>query len=200
MAPRVGVLALQGAVEKHMRHLEAAGAIPRPVLLPTDLEGLDAIILPGGESTTMSRLLRTSGLFEPLRDFMRSHPVLATCAGMILLSSQVDNLPYEPYALLDIDVDRNAWGRQIFSFHEDIPWALPSGNGSAAPEMLKAIFIRAPRITRQGVGVEVLATIKDEPVAVRQGHFVALTFHPELSADNRVHRWFLSEIVAPDSC
>jgi len=195
MPPRVGILALQGAVGKHARHLEAAGADPCPVLNPSDLAGLDAIVLPGGESTTMSRLLRTSGLFDPLRDFMLDRPVLATCAGMILLAHGVDDLPYDTFGLMDIDVDRNAWGRQIFSFHEDIHWPLPSGNGSAAPDTLKAIFIRAPRLRRVGKAVEVLARIGDEPVALRQGHLVALSFHPELSEDMRVHQWFLRELL-----
>ncbi len=186
-APRVGILALQGAVEKHARHLEAVGARPRTVLLPGDLDDLDAIVLPGGESTTMSRLLRTSGLFDPLQAFMEEKPVLATCAGMILLSKEVDRLPYETFGLLDISVDRNAWGRQIFSFHEHIPWMDDA-------EPLKAVFIRAPRVVRMGEGVEVLSTIKGEAVAVRQGNIVALAFHPELTEDSRVHRWWLSGI------
>jgi pyridoxal 5'-phosphate synthase pdxT subunit len=209
---RVGILALQGAVEKHAGHLELLGAEPRAVLLPGDLEGLDAIILPGGESTTMSRLLRTSGLFDPLAHFMRRKPVLATCAGMILLARDVDDLPYPPFGLMDIDVSRNAWGRQIFSFQEQIDWDLPpvdceqtperpqatgrsqEPGGSIAPVNLKAIFIRAPRLTRVGEGIEVLATLKGEPVAVRQGDLVALTFHPELTGDSRVHGWFLDKI------
>lgn len=186
-APRVGILALQGAVDKHARHLEAVGARPRTVLLPGDLDELDAIVLPGGESTTMSRLLRTSGLFDPLKRFMETHPVLATCAGMILLASDVDRLPYEPFGLMDISVERNAWGRQIFSFHEYISWM-------DDPEPLKAVFIRAPRVLRMGAKVELLSSIKDEPVALRQGRLVALAFHPELTEDSRVHRWWLEQI------
>jgi len=188
-APRVGILALQGDVEKHARHLEAVGARPRTVLLPGDLDDLDGIVLPGGESTTMSRLLRTSGLFDPLRDFMERKPVLATCAGMILLAREVNRLPYEPFGLLDISVDRNAWGRQIFSFHEHIPWMEDA-------EPLKAVFIRAPRVLRMGAGVSALSTYKDEPVAVRQGNLVALAFHPELTEDRRVHRWWVEKLLA----
>jgi len=174
-------------VEKHARHLEALGARSRSVLLPGDLDELDAVVLPGGESTTMSRLLRTSGLFDPLQHFMESRPVLATCAGMILLAKEVDRLPYESFGLLDISVARNAWGRQIFSFHEHIPWM-------DDPEPLKAVFIRAPRVLRVGNGVEILSAIKGEPVALRQGNIVALAFHPELTDDDRVHRWWLSEL------
>ncbi len=196
MPARVGILALQGDVEKHARHLAAAGAEPRPVLRPRELEGLDAIVLPGGESTTMSRLLRTGGLFDPLAAFMAEKPVLATCAGLILLARETDCLPYETFGLLDVDVRRNAWGRQVFSFHEEIPWRLPAGgNGNDAPETVKAIFIRAPRILRIGPGVEVLAELQGEPVAVRQGHLVALAFHPELTGDSSLHRWFLKEII-----
>ncbi|MBC8367218.1 pyridoxal 5'-phosphate synthase glutaminase subunit PdxT [bacterium] len=185
--PRVGILALQGAVEKHARHLEAVGASPHSVLLPGDLDRLDAIVLPGGESTTISRLLRTSGLFEPLKAFMEERPVLATCAGMILLAKEVDNLPYETFGLLDISVDRNAWGRQIFSFHENIPWMKDA-------DPLKAVFIRAPRVVRMGDGVELLSSYKGEAVAVRQGNLVALAFHPELTEDSRVHRWWVEGI------
>ena len=188
-APRVGILALQGAVEKHAQHLERVGASPRSVLLPGDLEDLDGIVLPGGESTTISRLLRTSGPFDPLREFMVSRPVLATCAGMILLAREVDNLPYETFGLLDISVDRNAWGRQIFSFHEYIPWM-----DDLKP--LKAVFIRAPRVMRMGSGVETLSVYKDEPVALMQGRLVALAFHPELTEDSRVHHWWVKNLLA----
>jgi len=187
--PRVGILALQGAVEKHARHLEAVGARTRAVLLPGDLEGLDAVVLPGGESTTMSLLLRTSGLFDPLRRFMVERPVLATCAGMILLAKEVDRLTYETFGLLDISLDRNGWGRQVFSFHEDIPWM-------DDPAPFKAVFIRAPRIVRRGDDVEVLAAIRGEAVAVRQGRLIALAFHPELTEDLRIHRWWVEGMRA----
>jgi len=187
--PRIGILALQGAVEKHARHLKAVGASPCSILLPGDLDGLDAVVLPGGESTTMSRLLRSSGLFDPLQHFMESKPVLATCAGMILLAREVDTLPYEPFALMDISVDRNAWGRQIFSFHEYLRWR-------DEDEPFKAVFIRAPRVLRVGEGVELLAALRDEPVALRQGHLTALAFHPELTEDLRIHRWWVESIAS----
>ena len=207
--PVVGILALQGDVEKHAEHLRAAGAVVRLVLLPADLEGLEAIVLPGGESTTMSHLLQSSGLHEPLAAFMAKKPVLATCAGMILLARQADRLPFPPFGLLDIDVARNAYGRQVFSFHEEIAWgpdAAPrSRNGDSPPQeeapgagrrLLKAIFIRAPRLTRVGEGITVLAELRGEPIAVRQGSLVALSFHPELTDDTRVHRWFVREFCS----
>lgn len=194
--PAVGILALQGAVEKHAARLESVGAAPRAVRLPADLDGLDALVLPGGESTTMSYLLRSSGLFEPLREFLTAKPVLATCAGMILLAKAADRLPHETFGLMDVDVQRNGWGRQIHSFHEELDWALPALEGGAGPATLKAIFIRAPRVTRVGPGVEVLARLGEEPVALRQGRLVALAFHPELTDDARVHAWFLREHLA----
>jgi len=193
--PSVGVLALQGAVEPHLRMLERVGAAARELRVPTELAGLDALVLPGGESTTMSHLLASSGLREPLGAFMAEKPVLATCAGMILLARRAEGLPFPPYGLLDIDVARNAWGRQIFSFQEEIDWALPAPTGEPGPARLKAIFIRAPRVTRVGAGVEVLARIHGEPVALRQGRLLALSFHPELTADPRVHAWFLREFL-----
>ena len=199
MSFSVGVLALQGDVEKHAQRLSACGARAVMVRLPRDLAGLAGIVLPGGESTTMSRLLRTSGLMEPLAEFMQAKPVLATCAGMILLAKEVDQLPYASFGLMDIAVARNAWGRQVFSFQEEILWRPAAGNGSKGPAAFKAIFIRAPRVVRMGPEVELLAELRGEPVAVRQGKLVALTFHPELTGDLRVHRWFLEELVAAAS-
>lgn len=194
--PVVGVLALQGAVEKHLQMLERVGASAREVRVPAELAGLDALVLPGGESTTMSHLLASGGLRQPLAAFMATKPVLATCAGMILLAKRAEALPFPPFGLLDIDVARNAWGRQIFSFHEEIDWPLPAPTGEPGPARLKAIFIRAPRVTRVGADVEVLARIHGEPVALRQGRLLALSFHPELTADPRVHAWFLREFLA----
>ncbi|MBM4118194.1 pyridoxal 5'-phosphate synthase glutaminase subunit PdxT [bacterium] len=176
--------------------LERVGAATRAVRGPAELAGLDALVLPGGESTTMSHLLASSGLREPLGEFMAARPVLATCAGMILLAQRAEALPFPPYGLLDIDVARNAWGRQIFSFQEEIDWPLPRPTGEPGPAQLKAIFIRAPRVTRIGPDVEVLARFQGEPVALRQGRLLALSFHPELTADPRVHAWFLREFLA----
>ncbi len=196
--PAVGILALQGAVERHAAHLAALGAAPREVRVPADLEGLDAMILPGGESTAMCHLLQSSGLFEPLAAFMAERPVMGTCAGMILLAKGADRLPHATFGLMDIDVVRNGWGRQVFSFHEEIAWALPAIpaiGGTPTPDTLKAIFIRAPRVTRVGEGVEVLAGFRGEAVVLRQGHLLALSFHPELTEDARVHAWFLRELL-----
>lgn len=191
--PVVGVLALQGAVEKHRLHLGQVGATSRPVLTAADLDGLDALVLPGGESSTMSHLLSSGGLREPLAAFVAKRPVLATCAGLILLARHADHLPFPPFGLLDVDVARNAWGRQVFSFQEELDWPLPALSGAPGPATFKAIFIRAPRITRVGEGVEVLARFRGEPVALRQGKVLALAFHPELTEDARVHAWFLRE-------
>jgi pyridoxal 5'-phosphate synthase pdxT subunit len=193
--PAVGLLALQGAVDKHAEHLSAVGAAPREVRLPADLAGLDALILPGGESTTMCHLLQSSGLFGPLGEFMAERPVLGTCAGMILLAKSADRLPHPTFGLMDIDVIRNGWGRQVHSFHEEIDWPLPDPAGGPGADTLKAIFIRAPRVTRVGPDVEQLASLRGEPVALRQGRLVALCFHPELVADPRVHAWFLNEML-----
>ena len=193
--PTVGVLALQGAVEKHLRRLESLGAAARPVLTAADLNGLDAIVLPGGESSTMTHLLSAGGLRAPLAEFLAARPVLATCAGLILLARSANHLPAPPFGLLDVDVARNAWGRQVFSFQEELDWPLPAPDGSPGAPTLKAIFIRAPRITRVGEGVDVLARFRGEPVALREGKLLALAFHPELTDDPRVHAWFLREFV-----
>jgi 5'-phosphate synthase pdxT subunit len=189
--PRIGVLALQGDFARHQASLEALGAAVRRVALPRDLEGLDALVLPGGESTTMTRLLRTSGLREPLERFVRERPVLGTCAGVILLGRGAGGLPEPPLGVLDIDVDRNAYGRQIDSFHDEVEAPAVGGD-------YHAVFIRAPRLSRVGAGIEVVARRRDsarEPVGVRQGRIVGLTFHPELTSDLRFHRWFLTEIA-----
>ncbi len=134
--PTVGILALQGAVERHAAHLASLGAAPREVRVPADLEGLDAMILPGGESTAMCHLLQSSGLFEPLAAFMAERPVMGTCAGMILLAKGADRLPHATFGLMDIDVVRNGWGRQVFSFHEEIAWALPAAPSLGLPAPL----------------------------------------------------------------
>jgi pyridoxal 5'-phosphate synthase pdxT subunit len=182
--PRVGVLALQGAFAEHAAHLRATGSQAVEVRLPVDLHGLDGLILPGGESTTMGKLLRRFELLEPLRAL--SIPVWGTCAGMILLAREVVNgLPDQPLLhLMDLRVQRNAFGRQVDSFVTalDIPLL-----GS---EPLPAVFIRAPLAEPLGPDVEVLARHEGRVVAARQGRFLATSFHPELSNDTRLHRWF----------
>jgi 5'-phosphate synthase pdxT subunit len=172
----IGVLALQGGVAAHVKHLTELGAETREVRTPDNLDGLDGIVLPGGESTTMMLGIEREGLLEPLRDFIRSGaPVLATCAGAIILDD--DHLD-----LLDITCTRNAYGAQTHSFE---------GGVSLGGSPFHGVFIRAPRITRVGDDVSVVATRGDEPVGVRAGAITAYTFHPELTPDQRIHRNFL---------
>ena len=190
--PRVGVLSLQGDFACHRASLESLGVAVRRVTLPADLEGLAALVLPGGESTTMLRLLVATGLRAPLEAFVRERPVLGTCAGVILLGRGATGLPAPPLAVLDVTVERNAYGRQIDSFHEELDAPVLGGG-------FHGVFIRAPRITRVGAGVEVVARRRDgeggEPVGVRAGRLVGLCFHPELTSDLRFHRWFLAEVA-----
>lgn len=186
----VGVLALQGDFQAHARALEEAGARSRLVRKAAELEGLDGLVIPGGESTTMLRLLEDEGLFEPLREFGRVRPVFGTCAGAILLAREVSHPAQPALALMDIAVERNAYGRQIESrvvrLRPEAEFARQAGDGE-----LEAVFIRAPIIRRTGPGVRVLLRYLGDPVLVAQGLHLAATFHPELSADRRVHRLFL---------
>lgn len=192
--PVVGVLALQGGVSEHERVLDELGVAHRKVRLPEHLEGLSALILPGGESTTMSKLMRFNGLLEPLSDALRAGmPAFGTCAGMILLASTVLDTREDAVQLgaLDATVRRNAFGRQVDSFETDLTFA-----GIDGP--VPATFIRAPWVESAGHGVEVLATVSEGPaagaiVAVRDGAVMAASFHPEVDGDVRVHRLFLRE-------
>jgi 5'-phosphate synthase pdxT subunit len=180
----IGVLALQGAYDAHVRTLTALSATPRLVRNPDQLDGLDGLIMPGGESTTMLRFLERNGFFELLQEYVKSTPAFGTCAGAILLANQVEHPPQPSLAALDITVERNAYGRQIDSTILTAETALPGGP-------LEMVFIRAPRITRTGPAVETLATRDGFPTLVRSGHILAATFHPELSHDPRVHQLFL---------
>ena len=185
--PRVGILALQGDVREHAVATRQAGGEPIEVRLPGDLVGLDALILPGGESTTMRRLIDLYGLSEPIVALARSGaPVYGTCAGMILLAARIADDDEPVLGLLDITVQRNAYGRQLDSFEADL--AIPS----LGEEPLHGVFIRAPVVTEVGRDVEVLARDPDgSPVAVREGRVLATAFHPELTADRRMHRLLL---------
>jgi 5'-phosphate synthase pdxT subunit len=191
-APRVGVLSLQGDFDCHRAALASLGAEVRRVTLSADLDGLDALVLPGGESTTMTRLLAATGLREPFEGFVREKPVMGTCAGLILLGHGATGLPAPPTGVLDVDVDRNAYGRQIDSFHAELEAPVIGGP-------FHGVFIRAPRIRAVGPGVEVIARRGPdgdrEPVGVRSGRIVGLCFHPELTRDLRFHRWFLAEVA-----
>ena len=182
----IGVLALQGAFAAHLDVLSSFDVVGRPVRLPGDLEGLDGLILPGGESTTMSNLLRSYDLLGPLNEFISAgHPVFGTCAGMILLSDRILDGRADQIALksIDIVVRRNGYGRQVDSFETDID---VDGFDSA----FHAVFIRAPRIEEVGPDVDVLARHEGVPVLVRQGTVMAASFHPELTNDDRIHRLF----------
>jgi 5'-phosphate synthase pdxT subunit len=172
---KIGVLALQGNFREHVAALERLGVEVVEVRLPEELDGLDGLVLPGGESTAMARLMRLYGLEEAIRSF--GAPVLGTCAGMILLDRR-------HLGLVDLDVERNAYGRQVSSFEADLRLA-------GDDEPLRGVFIRAPRVADHGPGVEVLAEHKGEPVLLREGRFLVASFHPELTDDPRVHERFL---------
>jgi 5'-phosphate synthase pdxT subunit len=189
-----GVLALQGSFAEHLARLRTLGVECREVRLPEDLEGLDSLIIPGGESTTIGKLAVTFGLIEPLRKFAWRFPVWGTCAGAIFLSRDVHR-DQPLLEMMDISVERNAFGRQVDSFETD----LFIQGLEETPRPFHAVFIRAPLIDHVGQGVEVLATLPEgngragaKIVAARQGHLLATSFHPELTADDRVHRYFLS--------
>ena len=183
MVPVVGVLALQGDFEAHAKLLRELGAEPREVRTPAGLDGLDGLVIPGGESTVMTLGIEREGLAEPLRRLAGAGiPVLGTCAGLIMLDR--DHL-----GLMDIVSRRNAFGRQVRSFEADLDVAGLEGGP------LRAVFIRAPWIEEHGDEVEVLASLDDHPVAVRQGHLMAVAFHPELSGDRRLHERFLATVA-----
>jgi 5'-phosphate synthase pdxT subunit len=180
-SPRIGVLALQGAFREHARVLRGLGADVVEVRLPAEIDGLDGLVIPGGESTSILRLARIYGLDEAITSF--DGPILGTCAGMILLDRG-------HLGLADLEVDRNAYGRQVKSFEADVSLA-----GEQTP--LRGVFIRAPRIREAGAGVEVLGELHGEPVLVRDGRLLLASFHPELTDDPRVHERFL-QLVEED--
>jgi pyridoxal 5'-phosphate synthase pdxT subunit len=185
----IGVLALQGAYEAHAQTLRLLGATPKLVRTPQDLEGISGLIMPGGESTTMLKFLERNNFFNTLQDFVRTTPTFGTCAGAILLATQVEHPAQKSLGVLDITVERNAYGRQIDSTILTEPTTLPGGP-------LEMVFIRAPRITRTGSAIEILASREGSPTLIRSGHILAATFHPELSDDTRVHKLFLDIVRA----
>jgi len=189
--PRLGILALQGDVREHQASVRSLGVEPALVRTPQQLEDVEALILPGGESTAIAHLLVTSGLREPLAARLNDGmAAFGTCAGLIALSAEVldGRSDQWSFAMLDVAVRRNGYGRQVASFEAAVELA-----GDATP--MVGIFIRAPRITRVGEGVEVLASVGDEPVAVRSGSIMAATFHPELAHDDRLHARFLERVT-----
>lgn len=190
---RVGVLALQGDFAAHAAAVERAGAEPVLVRDAEQLEGLDGLVIPGGESTTMLKLLRYDGLMEPLVRFGREKPIFGTCAGAILLASEVTRPNQESLALMDIGVERNGYGRQLDSRVANID-PEPEFEQRSQPGKLEAVFIRAPIIRRVGPETKVLARYQGDPVLVEQGPHLVATFHPELTQDARVHSYFLEKL------
>lgn len=187
----IGVLALQGAFAKHAEVLQALGAGVIEVRKPADLEICDALVIPGGESTTMMKQMEFIDFFDAFRQFSAQKPVFGTCAGLILMSQKIIGDTMCPFQLLDVEVERNAFGRQVESFHTDIDFRIKPGHTKQIP----AVFIRAPRIREVRDRVEVLARFEDEPVLIRQGFHLGATFHPELTADHTIHAYFLSLVA-----
>jgi 5'-phosphate synthase pdxT subunit len=193
MKKRVGILALQGDFEAHSKALERAGAEPVLVRTAEDLKSIDGLVIPGGESTTILKLLDFMDLKEPLREFAREKPVFGTCAGAILLAKEVRNPEQESFGLIDLTVERNGYGRQIdsrvASIHPGSDFEKRAGGGD-----MEAVFIRAPIIRRAGPDVSILAEYEGDPVLVEQGKHLVATFHPELTQDSRVHKLFVGKL------
>jgi 5'-phosphate synthase pdxT subunit len=185
----IGVLALQGDYEAHARAFASLGARTRLIRKAEELAGLDGLVIPGGESTTMLKFLEQNGFFAELSKFVAATPTFATCAGCVLLAREVLHPPQRSLGLLDATVERNAYGRQIDSTILTAPTELPGGP-------LEMVFIRSPRITRVGSGVEVLASRDGAPTLVRQGNLLVATFHPEMTTDTRVQQLFLDMVAA----
>jgi pyridoxal 5'-phosphate synthase pdxT subunit len=189
-APRVGVLAYQGDVREHLAALEAAGAAPVEVRTVEELDAVDGLVVPGGESTVIGKLAARYGLLEPLRERAAAGlPVFGTCAGMIFLAKEVEGPPQDLLGVLDVRVRRNAFGRQVASFEAGVDVKGVDGGPVAGA------FIRAPWVADAGPEVEVLAELEGKVVAVRQGNLLATAFHPELSGEVRLHRWLVDLIV-----
>jgi 5'-phosphate synthase pdxT subunit len=191
---KVGVLALQGDVREHVSALVACGVDPIEVRRATEIAAIDALVLPGGESTTIAQLAEVFGIYEQLKTRIAAGmPVYGSCAGMILLAHEILDAKQgqKSFGGLDITVRRNAFGRQVDSFESDISFA------DGSPDLIRAVFIRAPWVERVGVGVQVLAAVDTHPVAVRSETMLATSFHPELTGDHRIHRYFIEEVARP---
>ncbi len=186
----IGVLALQGAFIEHEKMMRSLGVDTVQVRLPGQLDKLDGLVIPGGESTTMGKLINDFGLFEPVREkALNGMPVLGTCAGMIMMAKEIAGSSQPRLGLMDISVERNASGRQVDSFEVDID--IPA----VGSQPFRAVFIRAPYIIDVGSGVDVLAKFEEKIIFARQGRFLAAAFHPELTDDLRVHRYFLEKCM-----
>jgi len=191
---KVGVLALQGDVREHISSLIACGVTPSTVRRSVELDQVDALVLPGGESTTIAQLAEVFGIFDQIKDRIAlGMPVYGSGAGMILLADEILDAKQgqKSFGGLDITVRRNAFGRQVDSFESDIPFA----DGSS--DLIRAVFIRAPWVERTGDGVQILASVDTHPVAVRSQTLFATSFHPELTGDHRIHRYFIEEVARP---
>jgi len=190
---KVGILSLQGDFEAHGKAVERAGAEPVYVRTTDDLKHLDGLIIPGGESSTMLKLLNMENLLEPIAEFGRRKPIFGTCAGAILLANRVSNPEQESLGLVDLAIERNAYGRQIDSRVVKLD-ADPSFSNRTRPGAIEAVFIRAPIIRQVGPQARVLAEYAGDPVLVEEGRHLISTFHPELTGDSRVHELFLSKL------
>ena len=191
---KVGVLALQGDVREHVSSLIACGVEPISVRRSSEIDAIDALVLPGGESTTIAQLAEVFGIYDQLKNrIAEGMPVYGSCAGMILLANEIldAKVGQKTFGGLDITVRRNAFGRQVDSFESDIAF-----NDDSA-DLIRAVFIRAPWVEKVGAGVEVLASVENHPVAVRSTTVLATSFHPELTGDHRIHRYFIEEVARP---
>lgn len=191
---KVGVLALQGDVREHISSLNACGVDPISVRRASEIDQIDALVLPGGESTTIAQLAEVFGIYDQLKSRIATGmPVYGSCAGMILLANEILDAKagQKTFGGLDITVRRNAFGRQVDSFESDIAFA----DGSS--DLIRAVFIRAPWVEKVGAGVEVLASVENHAVAVRSKSLLATSFHPELTGDHRIHRYFIEEVARP---
>jgi len=191
---KVGVLALQGDVREHVSSLIACGVDPVSVRRSSEIDQIDALVLPGGESTTIAQLAEVFGIYDQLKSRIAAGmPVYGSCAGMILLADEILDAKagQKTFGGLNITVRRNAFGRQVDSFESDISF----NDGSS--DLIKAVFIRAPWVEKVGVGVEILASVENHAVAVRSKTLLATSFHPELTGDHRIHRYFIEEVARP---
>jgi 5'-phosphate synthase pdxT subunit len=192
---KIGVLALQGDVAEHIASLGDCGVIASGVRSKQEIQSIDALVIPGGESTTIAKLAKAFGVFDLIKSRIASGmPTYGSCAGMILIADQIlDGVDQEGFGGIDAQVRRNAFGRQVDSFETDLSFAGISGAA------FRAVFIRAPWVESVGTRVEVLASFNGHPVAIRQGHLLATSFHPELTGDNRIHRFFVDQLCKESS-